>query len=119
MFYYAHVLSHINYASSIWDGAAEVHLKKVDSLHRRAAKIIGRGLQITTDDKQKQLNMLPLRTQFLYNKAVAMFKVFHGNAPNYLTESFKKAASDRFNNFIPPLARLQTSDSLFYNGKSI
>lgn len=113
MFYYAHILSHINYASSIWDGAAEVHLKKVDSLHRRAAKIIGRGLQITTDDKQKHLNMLPLRRQFLYNKAVAMFKVFHGNVPSYLTSSFKKAASDRFSNFIPPLARIDLVQNSF------
>ena len=113
MFYYAHVLSHINYASSIWDGAAEVHLKKVDSLHRRAAKIIGRGLQISTDDKQKHLNMLPLRKQSLYNKAVAMFKVFHGKAPSYLSSSFKKAASDRFKNFISPLARIDLVQNSF------
>ena len=113
MFYYAHILSHINYASSVWDGAAEVHLKKVDSLHRRAAKIIGRGLQISTDDKQKHLNMLPLKKQFLYNKAVAMFKVFHGNAPSYLSSSFKKAASYRFNNFVLPLARIDLVQNSF------
>ena len=40
MFYNAHIMSHINYASSIWDGAGELHIKKVNSLHRRAAKII-------------------------------------------------------------------------------
>ena len=113
MFYYAHILSHINYASSIWDGAAEIHLKKVESLHRRAAKIIGRGLQISTDDKQKHLNMLPLKKQFLYNKAVAMFKVFHGNAPSYLSSSFKKAASYRFNNFVLPLARIDLVQNSF------
>ena len=113
MFYYAHVLSHINYASSIWDGAAEVHLKKVDSLHRRAAKIIGRGLHISTEDKQKHLNMLPLRKQLSYNKAVAMFKVFHGNAPSYLLSSFKKASSDRFKNFIPPLPRINLVQNSF------
>ena len=113
IFYHAHIISHINYASSIWDGAAEVHLKKVDSLHRRAAKIIGRGLQISTEDKQKHLRMLPLRKQFIYNKAVSMFKVFHGNAPNYLLCSFKKASSDRFKNFIPPLARIDLVQNSF------
>ena len=117
MFYHAHILSHINYASSIWDGAAEVHLKKIDSLHRRAAKIIGRGLQISTEDKQKHLHMLPLRKQLLYNKAVAMFKVFHGNAPSYLLSSFKKASSGRFQNFIPPLPRIDlVQDSFAFSG---
>ena len=61
MFYNAHIMSHINYASSVWDGACEVHLKKLNSLHRRAAKIIGKGLQISTDEKQKQLKMLSLK----------------------------------------------------------
>ena len=59
MFYYAHIMSHINYASPIWDGAAEVHLKKVDSLHRRAAKIIGRGLQMGTEEKTKAPKYAP------------------------------------------------------------
>ena len=113
MFYHAHVLSHINYASSIWDGAAEVHMKKIDSLHRRAAKIIGRGLHISTEDKQKHLNMLPLRKQLSFNKAVAMFKVFHGKAPSYLLSSFKKASSDRFKNFIPPLPRINLVQNSF------
>ena len=36
----AHLLSHINYASTVWSGASEVHLKKLNSLHRRAAKLI-------------------------------------------------------------------------------
>ena len=40
IFFQAHLLSHINYASTVWSGASEVHLKKLNSLHRRAAKLI-------------------------------------------------------------------------------
>jgi len=57
-------MSHINYASSIWDGAGELHLKKIDSLHRRSAKIIGRGIQLSTDNKQNQLKIFPLKNNF-------------------------------------------------------
>ena len=36
----AYLLSHINYSSTVWTGANEIHLKKLNSLHRRAAKLI-------------------------------------------------------------------------------
>ena len=107
MFYNAHIMSHINYASSIWDGAGELHLKKLDSLHRRAAKIIGRGLQLSTEDKQKELKMLPLKKQLFFNKAVTMYKVWHDSVPSYLSSLFRKA-SVRYHstNFILPFTRL-------------
>ena len=51
--YSAHILSYINYASTLWDGCSEVHLKKLNSLHRRAAKLILSDPSISTDDKLK------------------------------------------------------------------
>ena len=36
----AHIKPHIGYASVVWDGCGEVHLKKLNSLHRRVGKII-------------------------------------------------------------------------------
>ena len=56
LFYSAHILSHINYASNLWDGCSEVHLKKLNYLHRRAAKLILSDPSIPTDDKLKILN---------------------------------------------------------------
>ena len=118
MFYNAHILSHINYASSLWDSAGELHIKKVDSLHRRAAKIIGRGLQISTEEKQKHLKMLPLKKQLFYNKAVTMFKVWCGDVPNYLTSAFRKATTRyHSSNFILPLTRIDLfKRSLIFSG---
>ena len=121
MFYNANILSYINYASSVWDGSSEVHLKKLNSLHRRAAKIIGKGQNLSTEDKQKQLNMLPLKKQFIYNKSIFMYKVFHCNAPQYLQSLFKRAPS-RYNsqNFILPRVRIDLfKRSLAFDGASI
>ena len=40
LFFYGHVLPHMNYASNIWDNCADQHMKKLNSLHRRAIKLI-------------------------------------------------------------------------------
>ena len=93
MFFNAHIMSYINYASSLWDGSGEVHLKKLNSLHRRAAKIIGKGNNLTTEEKQKHLGMLPLKKQLLFNKAILMYKTFHSDVPKYLLSLFQKAPS--------------------------
>ena len=40
LFYHAHCFSYINYTSTVWSGANEIHLKKkMNSLYRRAGKI--------------------------------------------------------------------------------
>ncbi|WP_295438308.1 hypothetical protein, partial [Thiolapillus sp.] len=103
LFYSAHILSHINYASTLWDGCSEVHLKKLNSLHRRAAKLILSDPSIPTDDKLKTLKLLPLTKQLKYNKAVMMFKVRNGKTPEYIRSLFTRSSS-RYgsNNFIPP-----------------
>ena len=103
LFYSAHILSHINYASTLWDGCSEVHLKKLNSLHRRAAKLILSNPYINTDDKLKTRKLLPLTKQLKYNKALMMFKVRNVKTPKYIHSLFTKSSS-RYcsNNFIPP-----------------
>ena len=51
IFFQAHLLSHINYASTVWSGASEVHLKKLNSPHRRAAKLILPDQSLSTTEK--------------------------------------------------------------------
>ena len=103
LFYSAHILSHINYASTLWDGCSEVHLKKLNSLHRRAAKLILSNPSIPIDDKLKTLKLLPLTKQLKYNKAVMMFKVRNVKTPKYI-HSLSTRSSNRYgsNNFNPP-----------------
>ncbi|WP_419626843.1 hypothetical protein, partial [Thiolapillus sp.] len=121
LFYSAHILSHINYASTLWDGCSEVHLKKLNSLHRRAAKLILSDPSIPTDDKLKTLKLLPLTKQLKYNKAVMMFKVRNGKSPEYIRSLFTRSSS-RYgsNNFIPPRPRIDLyKTSLAFSGSSV
>ena len=105
LFYSAHILSHIIYASilCLWDGCSEVSLKKLNPLHHRAAKLILSDPSIPTDDKLKTLKLLPLTKQRKYNKAVIMFKVRNGKTPEYIRSLFTRSTR-RYgsNNFIPP-----------------
>ena len=93
LFYCAHIWSHINYASTLWDGCSEVHLKKMNSLHRRAAKLILFDPSVPTDDKLKTLKLLPFTKQLKHNKAVMMFKVRNGKTPEYIRALFTRSSS--------------------------
>ena len=86
LFYSAHILSNIHYASTLWDGCSKVHLKKkkLNSLHRRAEKLILSDPFIPTCDTLKTLKLLPLTKQLKHNKAVMMFKVRNGKTPEYV-----------------------------------
>lgn len=93
LFYNAHIKPHIDYASVIWDGSSEALLKKVNSLHRRAAKLILPEPSLSTEEKMAKVGMLSLQNQFLFNKAVLMHKVNYATAPSYLTELFSLTCS--------------------------
>lgn len=121
MFYHAHIMSHINLASYLWDGAKEVHLIKLNSLHRRAAKIIAKGCQVSTDEKQNFLNMLPLAKQFMYNKGVFMYKVYSNTVPKYVSSLFRKAPTRlKSMNFNLPRTRIDlVKRSFAFSGASV
>ena len=63
LFYNAHIRSHIDYASTTWDGSSDVHMKRLNSLNRRAAKYILPDPSLNTDQKLEQLEILPLSKQ--------------------------------------------------------
>ena len=55
LFYHAHISSHLTYASTVLDGWSEIILqggeKKLNSLHKRAAKLMLPNRSITTEAK--------------------------------------------------------------------
>ena len=121
LFFEAHCLSRINYASTIWGNASEVHLKRINSLHRRAAKLILPDFSLTTSEKLAKLNILPLHKQLDYNKIILMFKVHINMAPPYLNEFIQKApARYSSENYILPHVRIDLYKSSFaFFGPSI
>jgi len=86
IFYHAHIQPYLDYGSSLWDGASESSLKRLNSLHRRAIKLIVDTKEaISTDEKFVKLQILSLKEQHNFNKLVIMRKITLGTAPNYLS----------------------------------
>ena len=88
LFYNAHIRSHIDYASTIWDGSSDVHMKRLNSLNRRAAKYILPDPNLNTEQKLEQLEILPLSKQLLFNKGLVMYKIWNKSLPRYLCQHF-------------------------------
>ena len=121
LFFYAHILPHINYSSNIWDGCADQHMKKLNSLHRRAIKLINSQNDIPTDQKLKDLGVLSLEKQLKLNKAVLLYKVINGLAPEYLNPLCSKP-TNRYGsiNLRVPFARIDKFKTSFsFSGSSL
>ena len=123
MFYNAHVKPHIDYCSTVWDGAAQVHMRKLNSLHRRAGKIILPNSNLTTDEKFQRLKLLPLSNHLKFNKGVFMFKVWRETHPTYINDTFQKQHSPYSNsrlNFFIPFPRIDLfKTSLAFSGPKV
>ena len=77
-------MSHRNYVSNAWDGCAGVHMKQLNSLHKRAVKFLMPIPNLDYKQKCCALKLLPLDKQLLLNKCVLMQTVVHGKDPQYL-----------------------------------
>ena len=118
LYFDAHINSFVNYASTLWDNSSGEYMKRINSVHRRAVKTLLPSKSITTDEKFKKLNILPLDKQLLYNKAVITHKIYYKNAPPYLSHLITKA-SERYgsNRLEPLLPRIDfCKSSLAYSG---
>ena len=108
-FYYAHCLSHFNYCSIVWGMSKTFYMKKLNQLHRRAAKVLNPSENLSTDEKLSGLGFLPLRKQFIFNTLVQMFKVhIHESTPN-----LQSLFTQRGNRYILPKTRIDLFKSSF------
>ena len=87
LFYHAQVSSHLTYASTVWDRCSDILFNKLNSLHRRAAKLITDS-SLSTDTKLRYLGILPLKEKLMLNKAVLVFKAYKNLAPPYFKQLF-------------------------------
>ena len=93
IFFNAHVRPHIDYVSTAWDGSSDALLKRLNSLHRRGAKLILIDPTLSTDQKLMNLDILPLRKHFIFNKGVFMYKLLTQPAPEYIRTLFTASNS--------------------------
>ena len=120
LFFYGHILSHVSYASSAWDGCAEDHKLKLNSLLRRAAKLISSEKNLDTNNKMKRLGFLTLEQQLKFNKGVLVFKIIKGKAPNYLQNLLITSNRHGSFNLIKPLCHIDLyQTSLMFSGPDI
>ena len=94
LFYHSHISPHLTYTSTVWDGCSDILFNKLNSLHRRAAKLMISDSSLTTDTKLQYLGLLRLKEKLIFNKAVLVFKAYKILAPPY-REQFLS---------VPPLA---------------
>ena len=95
LFFSAHIKPHIDCASVVWDGCSDVLKKRLNSLHRRAVKLIFPDTSLTTDQKFKEMSMriMRLQKQLEYNKGMFMYKVLSNEAPEYISNLYTHTPS--------------------------
>ena len=120
LFFNAHIRSHIDYGSTLWDGASENSLKRLNSLYRRAPKLILPNPTLSTDEKLRHLKILPLNAHLQYNKYLIMYKVRTKSFPERILELFTHASIRYLNSkclFIVPKTRVDIyKTSLTFSG---
>ena len=95
-------------------------MKKLNSLHRRAVKLIHSEKCISTEQKLADLGVLPLNKQLQMNKAILTYKVVNGLSPKYLDPLCRKPP-ERYGsvNLISPFARIDLYQTSFSFSASV
>ena len=97
LFFSAHIKPHIDYASVVWDGCSDVLKKRLNSLHRRAVKLILPDTTLTTDQKLKEMRIMSLQKQLEYNEGLFMYRLLSNKAPEYISNLYTHTPS-RYSN---------------------
>ena len=72
----------------VWDECSDVLKKRLNSLHRRAVKLIFPDTTLTTDQKLEELRIMSLQKQLEYNKDLFMYRVLSSEAPEYISNLY-------------------------------
>ena len=118
IFFHAHIMSHINYVSTIYDGCCKDTFKQLNAAHRRSIKQLINTPGQQTDEKFKILKILPLQKQFQVNKTTLIQRIYHDLTPDYLKNCIKKPP-DRYSskNLILPLPHIDLFKTSFSSGR--
>jgi hypothetical protein len=120
LFFCAHILPIIDYASTLWDNSSDSNLKLIQRMHKRALKLVLLKSSSLTIQDYKQLNVLPLQKRLFFNKAMCMHNVIYGNAPKKISDTFK--TNQHRHNHTLSLPRPRTNiykSSFLYSGGNL
>ncbi len=88
LFFNAHIKPHIDYASVEWEGCSDALEKRLNSLHRRAVKLICPDTTVTTDQILKEMRIMSLQIQLEYNKGLFMYRALKNEALEYISNLY-------------------------------
>ena len=88
LFFNALIKHHSDYAAVVWDGCSDVLKKRLNSLHRRPAKLTFPDTILTTDQKLKEMRIMSLQKQLEYNNGLLMYSVLNNEAPEYISNLY-------------------------------
>ena len=100
LFFNAYIKPHIDYASVVWDGCSDVLKKRLNSLHRRAVKLILPDTTLTTDQKLKEMRIMrimSLQKQLEYKKGLFIYRLLSNEASEYISNLYTHTPS-RYSN---------------------
>ena len=89
------------------------HLTKLNSVYKRAVKIILFNPLLSTKEKQKVLDILPLNKQLEFNKLMSVFKTRTNLVPDYVTNLLTKSNLPNSNNYLLPTTRINLFKTSF------
>ena len=120
LFFHAHILSLINYASTLWDNTSDTNLRYISRLHKRAIKLIKLSSNTLTRDDYRDLDILPLKDRLFYNKCLCMYNVVKRTAPKKIVNSFTINENRHSHKLSFPRPRNNLyKSSLLYSGGTI
>ena len=77
----------------VWDGCSDVLKKRLNSLHRRAVKLIFPDTTLTTNQKLKEMRIMSLQKQPEYNKGLFLYRVLNNEVPAYISNLYTHTPS--------------------------
>ncbi len=78
------VLSHLEYCSMVWSSASEKHLKNLQMVQNRSARLVLHyQFQANVSDMHRKLSWLPVKVKLHLRLLVYVYKVFEYHTPYF------------------------------------
>ena len=89
MFFNAYILPHLDYCCVIWGTCSVTQEQKLVRFQKRAARLIlEKDIDTPSSLLFRELNWLTFPERVVFQKAVLLYKIFNGLAPDYLNDMF-------------------------------